>query len=147
MQLFNDTNNWFPWQKELYQYIFTQTGEVKSGPPEILWIVDKKGNSGKSSFLKFLYYHYAKEVITFTYTNASQLKKSILDFGPKNLYLIDLSHLNERNVDEIELLSVIQEINNGVIIFSHTNQLNLFMNTPYVVLFSSFISSQDSFVA
>ena len=147
LELFKDTDNWYPWQKRFYKYFFTDLGDINDNKREILWIFDEDRNSGKSSFLKYLYYHHADKLETVTYINGPELKRNIINSGPRKLYLIDLSHLNlnQANFDEIGLLSVIEELKNGFIVSSDTNQSSLLMESPHIVLFSN--SNQHSFVS
>ena len=145
LQLFNNTNNWFPWQKTIYNSIFTDIGEINTKPREVFWIFDQDGKSGKSSFSKYLYYHHSDKLKILTYTKGLELKTSIINSSPKKLYLIDLSHLNGQTFDKIELLSLIDELKDGFVISSDNS--SLLMDRPYIVLFSNFIFQPNSFGA
>ena len=98
LKVFNNTDNWFPWQKEVSSWFFTTTGEIKPARHrEILAIFDESGNSGKSSFFKFLYYHRAKDIGRLSYGTSSQLATSLVNIGPKKLYIIDLARSKGKN--------------------------------------------------
>jgi hypothetical protein len=53
IEIFKDRKKWHPWQREIFDKIWNPDESYKEpDPPHITSIVDTKGNSGKSSFLK-----------------------------------------------------------------------------------------------
>ena len=87
-----DNKNWHKWQKKLYDLIFNAQGRIKPADNrKIIFIEDPKGNSGKSSFLKYLYYKYKNDIGLITEGTSTQLKRSIVMQGGKKIYCVDLT--------------------------------------------------------
>ena len=64
LQILYDKKNWHPWQLELDDKIFYQSGELrKSNYREIVYIWDPDGCSGKSTFYKYLNFTYYNQKI------------------------------------------------------------------------------------
>ncbi len=86
-----DSKNWHKWQKKLYDLIFNAQGKIRPADNrKIIFIEDPKGNSGKSSFLKYLYYKYKNDIGLITEGTSTQLKRSIVMQGGKKIYCVDL---------------------------------------------------------
>lgn len=72
IEIFNNRENWHPWQKDVYEMLFHKSGEILDGNDrEIISLYDETGNTGKSSFFKYLYFHHSDEIGRITYGTAS----------------------------------------------------------------------------
>lgn len=75
LEVFKNKDNWYPWQKEIYQKLFFNTDTIREpNPREIIALYDKDGNAGKSSFFKYLFYYHSDEIGRVTYGTSSQLR-------------------------------------------------------------------------
>lgn len=140
IKIFNDRKKWHPWQKELYDKIWDSNGSFKEPDPRhIISIVDKKGNSGKSSFFKWLVYRNPNSIGRLGYGSASQLRSCAINIGQKNLYIIDLSRARSRTDREEDLLSVLEDLKSGFI----TNAMygsgkSLLIPPPHIIVSSNY---------
>ena len=126
-----------------YNSLFEKVEETekfkKPDPRHILSLVDKKGNTGKSSFFKWLYYKYPKNIGRIGYGSASQLRSSVVNIGKKDLYIIDLSRSKSRNDRQEDLLSVLEDLKSGLV----TNAMygsgrTLLMEPPHIIVSSNY---------
>lgn len=63
IEVFNDSGNWRPWQKQVYEMFFHKGGTFKKPDPrKIILLYDPEGNTGKSSFFKWLYFRYSLDL-------------------------------------------------------------------------------------
>ena len=123
---FKDRNNWYQWQNELYD----KDGKIKEADDrEILFIEDEEGNSGKSSFIKWLYLNSNDEIAFLTDGTASQLKASITSIGVKKAYIIDLPRA--QNAKE-KLMTGCEILKNGLIPIGAGK--TVVMCNPWVIL-------------
>jgi hypothetical protein len=99
IEILFDNKNWHKWQKKLYDLIFNAQGRIKPADNrKIIFIEDPKGNSGKSSFLKYLYYKYKNDIGLITEGTSTQLKKSIVTQGGKKIYCVDLPRTSDSSI-------------------------------------------------
>ena len=140
---FENPKDWYPWQKQIYHNIFEERQEgivfKEPDPRHIVSLVDKKGNSGKSSFFKWIYYKYPKNIGRIGYGSASQLRSSVVNIGKKDLYIIDLSRSKSKNDRQEDLLSVLEDLKSGLV----TNAMygsgkTLIMEPPHIVVSSNY---------
>lgn len=140
---FENPKDWYPWQNQIYNSLFEKIDEVdvfkKPDPRHILSLVDKRGNTGKSSFFKWLYYKYPKNIGRIGYGSASQLRSSVVNIGKKDLYIIDLSRSKSKNDRQEDLLSVLEDLKSGLI----TNAMygsgkTLLMEPPHIIVSSNY---------
>ncbi len=145
IKIFDDVNNWFPWQKEIYKQIFNKDGSFKEPHPRhIISIVDKAGNSGKSSFWKYWFFNYPEDIGRMGYGSASQLRSAAVNLGQKKLYIVDLARSKSSNDKEEDLLSALEDIKSGFI----TNAMygsgkTLIMEPPHIVVSSNYVLNYD----
>jgi|GEM_PF-3128421 len=140
IRIFEDSKNWYPWQKEVYSMIFNSDGTYKK--PHNRWlysIVDTAGNTGKSSFFKYLFFKNPTSVARLTYGSASQLRSSAVNIGEKKLYIVDLTRAKSVNDKEQDLLSALEDIKNGFV----TNAMygsgkTLMMEPPHILVSSNY---------
>lgn len=117
VEFFNDRSKWYPWQRDVYDMIFTESREFKKPDPRhIVNLIDTRGNSGKSSFFKWLYYKHPQQIGIIGYGTAAQLRSSIVKIGSKRIYIIDLTKSKSKNKNEEDLLSILEDTKNGFII-------------------------------
>ena len=94
-----DRKNWHKWQVKLYDLIFNKQGRIlPADNRKIIFIEDPKGNSGKSSFLKYLYYKYKNEIGLITEGTSTQLKRSIVVQGAKKICCVDLPRTADSSI-------------------------------------------------
>ena len=86
-------NEFYPWQKTIMSFLMKDPD-----PRKVFLVNDHKGNSGKSTFAKYLcYYH--KAFMVPAGLSSSQLIASLINAGPRKIYIIDLP----RNTSKQEL--------------------------------------------
>lgn len=144
LKLFDSKKNWHPWQVELFEKIFYQTGEIRTADHRhIIYLWDPNGGSGKSIFYKFLNYKYDETKKSIAYLNlmsGPELRTELLKCSGRQLYICDiptsLSAIENKLVDSF--LGTVEELKNGVIYNSITKnyKLELFGN-PHVILSSN----------
>jgi len=110
-----DSKNWHRWQKKLYDLIFNAQGKIRPADNrKIIFIEDPKGNSGKSSFLKYLYYKYKSDIGLITEGTSTQLKRSIVMQGGKKIYCVDLPRTADSSICS-GLSNSLESLKNGLI--------------------------------
>ena len=150
LQIFDDKKNWHPWQLELSEKIFYQTGEIRrANYQRAIYLWDPEGSSGKSTFYKFLIYkYYSEKSITYLRMGvANELISALAKCSNKKLYICDLSKLLTLT-DKSTLYSLfarVENLKNGIICnHRHENyDLQLFFN-PHVILSSNQLVSPQS---
>lgn len=140
IQIFSDPTQWYPWQKQVHQLIYNEDGTFKDPHPRhIINIVDKAGNSGKSTFFKYLSYKYQTQVGRIGYGTSSQLRSSLTNLGEKTFYIIDLARSKSKTEKEEDLLGAIEDLKSGVIINPMFGSGKvLYMNPPHIVISSNY---------
>lgn len=133
---FKDRSNWYQWQNKLYNLLYDKDGKIKEADDrEILFIEDEEGNSGKSSFIKWLYLNSNDEIAFLTDGTASQLKASITSIGVKKAYIIDLPRTENSKESMQGLMIACEMLKNGVIASSmYGAGKTLVMCNPWVIL-------------
>ena len=141
IKVFNNKNNWYPWQKDVYNLIFNEDSTFREPDPrKIISLVDKEGNSGKSSFFKWLFFNHPETIGRIGYGSASQLRSSAVNMGKKKLYIVDLARSKSKNDKEEDLLSVLEDLKSGLV----TNAMygsgkTLLMEPPHIIVSSNYI--------
>ena len=145
IKVFNKSENWYSWQKELFDLVFFQTGEIREPDPrQILHLYDPDGNSGKSSFFKYLFYKNPDDIGRIGYGSTSQLRSSIGVIGIKKIYIVDLSRAKGVYDREEDLLAVIDEIKTGLITSTMFGKgKTILMNPPHIIISSSYLFDQN----
>lgn len=116
IEILFDNKNWHKWQKNLYKLLFNAQGRIKPADNrKIIFIEDPKGNSGKSSFLKYLYYKYKNDIGLITEGTSAQLKKSIVTQGAKKIYCVDLPRTADNSIGTSGLSNALESLKNGLI--------------------------------
>jgi len=145
ISIFRDKENYYPWQKDLYNKIFQEDDSLK--PIEyrkIISIVDPKGKCGKSTFVKYLCYK-REDFVKLSYGTSMQLRSAILNIGPKKCYLIDLPRTSGTFDKREDILSVIEDLKNGHMTSPmYGKYSNILMDPPLVIVFSNIFFPYDS---
>ena len=126
--------NLYPYQSEIIDII-------KKEPDErtIHWFWDKKGNIGKTSFTKYLMYHYNAVLL-------EGKKNDILyvaSLNDSNIYIYDI----ERSLEGFVSYGAIEKIKNGCYMSSKYESSVILRNCPHVIIFSNFEPEIDKLSA
>lgn len=119
-----------PYQKQLEMYILGQVN-----PREIIWIYDIFGNSGKSIWAKYMYFHH--KVMKLTWGDTSNMINVIYKTGAQRAYIFDLSRTKPKAFSNQDLYSAIEDIKNGYIVNSKYETGILTMNPPHIVVLAN----------
>lgn len=140
IRFLDDRSKWYPWQEEIYSMLFDSNGRVKEPHPrKIFSIIDEKGNSGKSTFFKWLTFKNSEKIGRLGYATASQLRASVPKIGAKSIFLVDLARAKSKEDSEFDLLSVIEQVKDGTISgFMYGNPLNFLFKPPHVLITSNY---------
>jgi hypothetical protein len=104
IKIFDNKANWHEWQLKIYEKIFNHDGSFKQPDQrQIISLVNKKGNSGKSSFFKWLFYK--NPDTRGRIGSASQLRSSAVNLGKKDLYVFDLARSKSKDDRQEDLKS------------------------------------------
>lgn len=143
IKIFDDLTCWYPWQTKVYDMIFDSINRIKPADPRhIISIVDETGNSGKSSFFKWIFYHHNKDVARLEYGTASQLRSAVVNLGKRKLYIIDLARTKGKEDNEFDLLAGIECVKNGLISqLMRGSGAHLIMEPPHVIISSNYYLS------
>lgn len=136
---FDNRDNWFPWQREIYDKIFDEKKNIKRADDrKIVSIIDDEGKKGKSTFLKWICHSNPKDFLKLGQGSASQLRAAVLNNGPKRCYFIDLPRTQGFYDKKTDLLSVVEEIKNGHVMSSMYGKGGvLMMPPPHIFIFSN----------
>jgi hypothetical protein len=136
---FDNRDNWFPWQRELYDKIFDEQNNIKQADDrKIVSIIDTDGKKGKSFFLKWLCYWYPKQFLKLGCGTASQLRSGVIRNGPKRAYFIDLPWTQGSDNRMCNLISMVEEVKNGHVVSTmYGRGGSLIMPNPHIFIFSN----------
>ena len=137
---FNDPKNWYSWQNDFYNLIFNEDGSFKDPHPRhIISLIDKEGNTGKSSFLKWLSFTHPNDIGRLGYGTTGQLRSAVINIGTKKLYIIDLTRAKGKEDREEDLLSVTEDIKSGNVFSSFFGSGKaLLMSPPHIVISTNY---------
>lgn len=144
IQLFNNRQNWYPWQNDVYSKIFHKGGAFREPDKrKIIFLLDEEGNCGKSSFFKWMYFNYPQNIGRITYGTTGQLRSSIANIGNKKLYIIDLPRAKGKNDNSEELLSIIEELKNRIVTNTFRDDgRTLMMEPPHIIVSGNYVLDQ-----
>lgn len=80
---------------------------------EIIHLIDREGCTGKSKFAKKIVFDHPYDVGVITYGTTSQINSSIVNLGPKKLYIIDLTRAKCKTDSERDLIAGLESGKNG----------------------------------
>lgn len=141
IKIFEDKTKWFPWQREIYNLMFDENGNLREAHPRHIYsLIDIDGNSGKSSFFKWVLYKHSDLVGRIAYGTASQLRSSLVNIGNKKIYIIDLARSKSKADKEEDLLSAIEDLKSGLVINPmFGNGKLLLMEPPHIIISSNYL--------
>lgn len=140
LKILNDFNNFYPWQKQVWNMLFyTNSSEFRpSDSREIIHLVDREGCTGKSKFAKKIFFDQPDEVGVITYGTTSQINSSIVNLGPKKLYIIDLTRAKCRTDSEPALIAALESCKNGLVSkMMYGEGSALLMEPPHILIMSN----------
>jgi hypothetical protein len=145
IKIFDNKANWHEWQLKIYEKIFNPDGSFKQADPrKIISLVDQKGNSGKSSFFKWLFYKNPDTIGRIGYGSASQLRSSAVNLGKKDLYVVDLARSKSKDDRQEDLLSVLEDLKSGLVTnVMYGSGKTLIMEPPHIIVSSNYILKYD----
>lgn len=125
----------------------------------IMHIYDHKGNNMKSSFCRYLMYHFPKEVgIINGFGSPAQVNSSLVKMGPKLLYILDLPRsyswlvkkdgITKRKYHQAwpELANIVEKLKDGMLIDTmYGSDKLLLMAPPEVVILSNWPIAENVF--
>lgn len=142
IKILDEKKNWKPWQTQIFKQFFNENFTIKpANEREIYSIIDIEGQSGKSIFYKYLFVHAGEDQIgAITFGTASQLRASILNLGPKKLYILDLTRAKGESDKEEDLMSVLESTKNGMVTSPmYGRGETLLMNPPHILITSNYL--------
>jgi len=138
--IFDDYDNFYSWQKQVYSYLFDIENNLAIKPAhhrEILFILDEMGNTGKSSFLKWLFTNNEKEIGLLNEATAQQLKTSLISLGKKPIYILDLPRTKSK-LGTNDLLNVIESLKSGILLSAmYGKNEGLLLEPAHVIVFAN----------
>lgn len=94
LEIFKDRKNWYPWQKKLYDLLYTKHNTIReANDREIIFIECSLlggGKTGKSKFFKWMYTKDKRNILILSEATSSQLRSSVTKSEGKKIILIDL---------------------------------------------------------
>lgn len=142
--ILHDRNNWYKWQKKLYDTIFDEYDHIRDAVSrEIIFIEDPNGNSGKSTFWKWLYTKHSRDIGLLSEASSSQLKANLVRLGVKKLYIVDLPRTSG-DVGTAPLINVLESLKNGLLNTSMYGSAEVLrMDPPWIVLTGNSVPSSS----
>jgi len=146
LQIFDDSVNWYPWQKSFMELIFNKDLTLKDPDDRtILWIHDLMGNNGKSKLVKHICYNYPEEACKLSFGSSTQLRSACIAAGPKKLYFIDVPRTLGKDDDINDLISVIEDIKNGFMVSSmYGKHQQMMFDPPHIVVFANVFCPENA---
>lgn len=120
-----------PWQNDLVTYI---KGPVHDR--EIVWVYDKAGGCGKSTFARYLVYHKLATLITFC--NVRDAMYQVQESEVKTAFLLDLPRTKPPGVSWTDVFSTIESLKNGFINNTKYQSKLSMIKRPHVIVFANF---------
>jgi hypothetical protein len=138
LKIFDNRKNWHPWQRDIFDKIWNPNGSYKKpDPTHIVSIVDTKGNSGKSSFFKWLTYRNPSTIGRLGYGSAFQLRSRAINIGQRDLYIVDLTRAKPKSYREEDLLYVLKDLKTGFI--TNVRGKTLLIPPPHIIVSSPYL--------
>lgn len=125
--------NLYPWQHTLLRELHKKAHERKS-----IWVKDQFGNTGKTSFARYISELFSERVFSGFATVGSKIKHSLMkenEKSPVDIVLFDIPKANKNAVP----YDTIEEIKNGTFMSTYRGSRVVELKTiPHVVCFASF---------
>lgn len=108
-------------------------------PRHIHWVYSKRGNVGKSIFVKWLAINKPETIIKISFGTPNQLRSSLIAAGPKKCYFLDIPKTKNSNEDNLDnILSIIEDAKLGFLVSNfYGNYKTLIMDPPLIFIFSN----------
>lgn len=126
-----DEDKLYIWEKKLLKLLKTEPDDRT-----INWYWESEGNSGKSTFTKFLCSKY--NAITLS-NKCTDMKYGLVKFHEENHYYPDIIIIDIPRSIDLEYLSYtgIEEVKNGCFFSSKYESKQIIMPNPHIVIFSN----------
>lgn len=152
IKVLNNKKNWHKWQIKIYKKFFKIDGTIKDAKPEdrkIIFIYDKTGFSGKSTFYKWLYVNNTEKISFLSIGTSSQLRKCLTQIPNRSIYLFDLPRSLEKTIQDKsripDLLSVVEELKSGLIFSTMYGMYDpIVQNKSHCLISTNFIINPGS---
>lgn len=142
LEIFKDKKNYYKWQQQVYNILFDENDNVKQPEQRVIYnIVDETGNSGKSSFFKYLSFKFRDKNIIgrIGYGKTQQIATRVIKLGPRKIYIIDLTRAVGKYDSQEDLISAIEEIKNGFVSSAmYGSTTDLIFEPPHVIISSNY---------
>ena len=136
IELFENRNNYHPWQLKLENLLFEKNGEFKEpNEREIIFILDEEGCSGKSTYWKYLLVKNNRELGLLSEANASQIKAALYKMGKRKLYVVDLPRTKSK-MGVNDLINVLEQLKSGIVINNMYGQNDTLLIPPCHIVVS-----------
>lgn len=127
----------FPWQQEVKEQC-----DQEPDDRSINYIIDQKGNTGKSKFCKYMAYHHGALVLPWGRTG--DLKSLVVKMGAKQIYFFDLSRSKPADWNKDDIAAAMEEIKNGYIVNTKYETSTFMMAPPHIWCFSNQLPNLSS---
>lgn len=108
---------------------------VEPDDREINYIIDFKGNMGKSKFCKYMVYHHGALMLPWGKTG--DILNLVVKKGAKSIYLFDLSRSKPQDWARDDISAAMEQIKNGHIVNMKYETGDFMMDPPHVWCFSN----------
>lgn len=145
LKIFRNKENWFEWQKETHEMLFTKVGSVKEpNPRKIISLYDPEGATGKSTFFKYLYFKHPDKIARISYATGQQLRSSLVNLSAYEIYIIDLVRTKSRSDSYVDIISVLEDLKNGLVFNGmYGSGGTLVMEPPHIILSANFVPNVE----
>lgn len=150
LDLFKSEKNFYPWQKDVFNMLYEDDGKTLKQPDDrtIHIFVDRFGNSGKSSFLKYLTLRSLdfdpKSIGRTTFGSASQIRSQLANQGARRLYFVDLTRSRSKQDSPQDLFSSLEDLKSGFILnLMYGANKSVFMAPPWILVFANDVPELD----
>lgn len=118
------------WQRELWEEI-----QGVPHPRKIIFVVNRRGNIGKSTFAKWLFFHHG--ILTLPFGTAKDLANLVSKFQGKSAYIFDLARTRPKTESFDDVYSTLEAIKNGYVVNLKYETSAFAMAKPHVIVFSN----------
>jgi len=130
----------WPWQREILGMIEQYKKDVDRDifeTRDVLFVVDRVGAAGKSSFCKFLSFH--KLALVLGHGSPRDLMFEVINNAPSLAYLFDLTRSKPQDCTFGDTCSIIEELKNGVVRNLKYKVESRLQTPAFVVVFANFM--------
>ena len=119
------------WQQEVKERCMSSSADDRV----INFIIDLKGNMGKSKFCKYMCYHHGALMLPWGRTG--DILNLVVKKGAKEIYLFDLSRSKPQDWAKDDISAAMEQIKNGHIVNMKYETNDFMMCPPHVWCFSN----------